>query len=333
MTKLTPANWQPPYPAFVADVDDPYLTFGQLAVQASSEEAGAADFERLTALLDGADGVLHYEHVYHDDIEGARNDILLTYWRSPDDWEKWRQDAAVSRFVEQDRKGDAGLWIESFSSPNTHFETSYSRGTAEFGICCHHATREDPVHAYYGSMRDRIAAAEDGGLPGVVARLNREIRPDSRGRHLRVALPENLCFIRTVQGWLACSDEERDYFMENTYPAYEEGVGYLRENPVQANCVSARLVSDDTDQKNRPQAETLAWFLSLADLENWTWNHPTHDEIFTNFMAHAQRFDFEVDILLGHEVSIVPADAGHAEYHNCHPATGFLRFFESHELT
>lgn len=142
-------------------------------------------------------------------------------------------------------------------------------------------------------------------------------------------LPANLCFIRTVQGWLACTDEERDYFMENTFPFYEAGVAYLHDNPVESNCVSARLVSDAASHRNKPQTETLAWFLSLTDLEAWTWNHPTHDAIITNFMAHAQKFNFDVDILLGHEVSIVPADGGHAEYHNCHPATGFLRFFES----
>lgn len=329
MTKLTPANWQPPYPAFVADVADPYLTISQLAIQAAGDDEGASARDELTGLLEGAAGLLHHEHVFHQDDQGFRNDIVLAYWSEPDDFVRWRASDDPAGFIEQDWSGDTGVWIEAFSSPSSHFETSYSRGSVDFGISCHHATREDPIHGYYGAMRDRIPAAEDGGLPATVSRLNRELRPDSKGRHLSVELPANLCFIRTVQGWLACTDEERDYFMKNTYPFYKAGVAYLQDNPVASNCVSARLVSDAASHENKPQTETLAWFLSLTDLEAWTWNHPTHDAIITSFMAHAQKFDFDVDILLGHEVSIVPADAGHAEYHNCHAATGFMRFFES----
>jgi len=329
MTKLTPADWQPPYPAFVTDVTDPFLTISQLAVQSSRDDEGVSTRDELMGLLEGAAGLLHHEHVFHEDDKGFRNDILLAYWSEPDDFARWRAGDDPARFIEQDRTGDTGLWIEAFSSPSGHFETSYSRGTVDFGISCHHATREDPIHGYYGAMRDRIPAAEDGGVPATVSRLNRELQPDSRGRHLSVELPANLCFIRTVQGWLACSDEEREYFMENTFPYYKAGVGYLQDNPIESNCVSARLVSDAASHENKPQAETLAWFLSLTDLEAWTWNHPTHDAIFTNFMAHAQKFNFDVDILLGHEVSIIPADGGLAEYHNCHPATGFLRFFDS----
>ena len=332
MTKLTPANWEPPYPAFVADVPDPYLNFTQLAIQTPDTEGEPDELSELLHLLHDANGLLHHEHVFHEDEEDFRNDILLTYWSGPEGLNRWRSQKGPTAFINRERVGDSGLWIESFSSPASHFETSYSRGTAEFGLSCHHALREDPIHAYYGAMRDRIPAAEDGGLAGTVARLNRDRHPDSRGRHLTIDLPGNLCFIRTVQGWLACTDEERDYFMENTYPVYQEGVAYLQDNPVQTNCVSARLVTDTKGTENQPQSETLAWFLSLADLESWTWNHPTHDAIFTNFMAHAQRFNFEVDVLLAHEVAVIPQGRGTAEYHNCHPATGFLRFFESRDV-
>ena len=329
MAKLTPANWEPPYPAFVSEVDNPFLTFAQLAIQSEDLESVDPELLELEQQLVDAEGLLHREHVFHEDDQEFRNDILLTYWKTPEDFSRWRGNSQVADFIQRDRTEQTGFWMESFSSPSDHFETNYSRGTAEFGLSCHHATREDPIHGYYGAMRDRIAAAEDGGLAPTISRLNREREADSRGRHLSVELPGNLCFIRTVQGWLACSDQERDYFLENTYPVYEQGVGFLQDNPMQTNCISARLVSDAASHENKPQSETLAWFLSLTDLEAWTWNHPTHDAIFTNFMSHAERFNFEVDILLGHEVSIVPAGRGSAEYHNCHPTTGFLRFFES----
>jgi aldoxime dehydratase len=331
MAKLMPDNWEPPYPAFVSDVDRTHLNISQIAIQAPDADAGANDFEELTQHLAGAGGLLHHEHAYHVDEVGLRNDILVTYWDRPGDFSAWRSKDGAREFIERNRTGDVGLWIESLSSPAQNFETNNSRGNIDWGITRHHATHEDPVHGYYGAMRDRIAAAEDGGLASPIGRLSREQHADSRGRLLQVELPENVCFIRTVQGWLACTDEEREYFMERTYPVYQEGVAFLASHPVQTNCISARLVTDVDQHPDCPQSETLAWFVSLTDLEAWTWSHPTHEAIFGSFMEHARRFNFEVDILLGHEVAVVPKGGGRAEYNNCHPATGFLRFFEAHE--
>ena len=64
MTKLTPGNWQPPYPAFVADVADPYLTVSQLAVQAAGDDGDAIARDELTGLLEAAAGLLHHEGVF-----------------------------------------------------------------------------------------------------------------------------------------------------------------------------------------------------------------------------------------------------------------------------
>jgi len=329
MTKLTPEGWTPPYPAFVADVGQSHLNICQLSVQAPSAGAAADEFAELTGLLEGNGEVLHFEHAYHVDGQGFHNDILIVYWQKPDSFARWRAGMPVSEFFTRNRSNDVGLWAEALSAPAGHFETSYSTGTANWGVSRHNATHEDPIHGYYGAMRDRIKAAENGGLPGTVGRLNRELCAQTRGRHLRVELPENLCFIRTVQGWNACTDEEKAFFMKHTYPVYQRGVEYLRTHPLETNCISARLVTDAANGPDLPQTETLAWFLSLTDLEAWTWNHPTHAAIFNTFMKHAEKFNFEVDILLGHEVAIVPEGGIHAEYHNCHDTTGFLRFFRA----
>ncbi len=274
MTRLTPENWKPPYPAFVADVAQSHLNLTQLGVQAPTAEAGADDFAELSGLLEGCAELLHCEHVHHTDGQDAHNDILLVYWEKPDSFATWRAGKPVSEFFARSRNNEVGVWVEALSAPAGHFETNYSTGTVQWGISRHGSTREDPIHGYYGAMRDRIKAAENGGLPGAVGRLNREVLAQTRGRHLAVELPGNLCFIRTVQGWNACTDEEKDYFMKRSYPVYQRGVEYLRTHPLESNCISARLVTDVAQGPGQPQAETLAWFLSLTDLEAWTWNHP-----------------------------------------------------------
>ena len=328
MTKLTPHDWKPPYPAYVADSGPSPLNLCQLGVQAPTAAAGAAEFAELTGLLEECAELLHHERVYHVDGQGFHNDILLVYWEKPDSFAAWRAGKAARGFFKRKRDDEVGVWLEALSAPAGHFETSYSTGAAKWGISRHHVNREDPIHGYYGSMRDRIKAAENGGLPGALGRLNRELGSPTRGRHLTVELPENLCFIRTVQGWTACSKEEMEYFMERTYPVYQRGVEYLCAHPLETNCISARLVTNVAQDLDLPQAETLAWFLSLTDLEAWAWNHPTHAAIFNTFMKHAEKFNFDVDILLGHEVLVLPKNGVSVEYHNCHHATGFLRFFK-----
>ena len=329
MTKLTPPNWTPPYPAFVVDTKASHLNLSQLSVQAPTAETGEQEFAEIVELLQGRTELLHHEQAYFTDKQGFYNGILLVYWEKSDSFSKWRSEETVDRFFARAREDEIGVWIESMSSPADHFETSYSTGKPKWGISRHHSPHEDPIHAYYGAMRDRIVAAEDGGMPGTVGRLNRGLDTQSRGRHLKVNLPANLCFIRTVQGWIDCNDEEKEYFLKRSMPVYQRGVEYLNTHALESNCITARLVTDVEQGPNKPQAETLAWFLSLSDLEAWTWNHPTHAAIFNTFMHHAEKFNFEVDVLLGHEVLVLPENGIHAEYHNCHNATGFLPFFQA----
>ncbi len=331
MAKLTPPNWEPPYPAYVSDIGET-LTVSLTAVQASDRAVAAESFTALTGLLDGAAGLLHSEQVRFVDGQGCHNDVAISYWAEAGDLARWRSSPTVAAFLGAEHRPGLGLWLEAMSAPRDHFEINNSTLAIDWGVSRHHGTREDPVHGYYGAMRDRIAAAEDGGLASPLGRLGRPRQAETLGRHLRVPLPANLCFIRTVQGWLGASDEERDYFLENTYPVYQAGVTFLQDHPLETNCITARLVHDVAEGPGLPQSETLAWFLSLNDLENWVWNHPTHASIFNAMGDHAARFNWDISVLLGHEVLVVPEGALQAEYHNCHNSTGFLRFFEAREI-
>jgi aliphatic aldoxime dehydratase len=331
MAKLTPPDWKPIYPAYVSDIKDA-LTIALVAVQGRAEADITAAFGPLAKLLDGADGLLHSEQAAYTDGRDYHNTLAISYWQTPDAFARWRADPMVARFVEADRKDDLGVWIELMTCPRDRYEINNSTLRMNWGVSRHHNSYEDPIHGYYGAMRDRIAAAEDGGLPGAVGRLNRARDDETLGRHLTVDLPGNLCFIRTVQGWSDCSEAERAYFLENTYPTYRKGVEFLQTHPLETNCIDARLVRDAEPGPTLPHTETLAWFLSLNDLENWVWNHPTHAAIFNAIIEHAQRFNFEIDVLLGHEVLVPTADGVRVEYHNCHNATGFLRFFEAKPL-
>jgi Haem-containing dehydratase len=330
MAKLIPPDWEPPYAAYVSDIADA-LTVSLTAVQAPGERQAAIASRELTCLLADAEGLLHSERVFFDDERGCRNQLAISYWADRGAFESWRSGPAVAAFFQAGRD-DVGIWLEFMSCPRDRFEINNSSRTIKWGISRHYDTHEDPVHGYYGAMRDRIAAAEDGALPGGQGRLGRKRTTETRGRHLTVEFPDNLCFIRTVQGWANCPDEEREYFLTHTYPVYLDGAKFLQSHPVETNCISARLVTDMGNDPRLPQTETLAWFLSLTDLENWVWNHPTHAAIFNAMFTHSKKFDFDVQVLLGHEVLVLSKSGLRAEYHNCHNATGFLPFFDARDL-
>ncbi len=332
MAKLAPSGYQAPYPAHEAVVPQgAVVTLALVGVQYRDDDQGAGRDAgaRLRALLAGDGGSGRVEVATHVDADGYRNDVHVTYWRDPGHLAGATPE--LDAWAAAHRTGPVGVWRETVVAPRGRMETSYSVPGVRWGLGATGATTGQPYHAYYGSMRDRIDAAEDGGLPPAVPPITRRA-VDSRGRVLRATLPPDLCFIRTVQGWQDAGEAELAELHAHVLPAYRRGVAHLVAHPEETNCLSARLVEDiAVDGGPRPQvdSETFAWFRSLADLEAWTHHHPTHEDIFSRFGAMAAALDFKVGTLLGHEVYVVPAGAAEAVYVNCHPATGLLPFVDT----
>nr|XP_061812132.1 phenylacetaldoxime dehydratase-like [Nerophis lumbriciformis] len=270
-----------------------------------------------------------WEHCTHVDPAGYCNDIICAYWQQQDAFNRWRKRSDVRAWADTDNK--VGTWIEALNCPTAQMETSYSNEQPDWGLVDQCPVHVDEFHGYFGAMRDRIEAAEDAGLPAAQRSLAKsDISQETFGRQLWVDLPDNICFIRTVQGWNDCDEKQRADFSETMLPVYHTGVEYLRDNPRDTNCVSARLV-EMVGGSDQIQTQTLAWFLGLADLERWAHAHPTHHAILNGMTAFAERYELDIQIVLGHEVYVVPFGHSHIEYSNCHPQTGFLRFFQGQQ--
>ena len=278
----------------------------------------------IEASLAGEHGPWRWERCTHVDAAGFRNAITLGYWRRREDYLSWRQSAAVR--VWSDRQHGVGYWIETLSCPLPQMETSYSTPEPNWGLAPQCPVELDPNHGYFGAMRDRIPAAEDGGLPATLTALPPEDVQQPAAPRLVVELPGNLCFIRTVQGWQDCAVAQGEDFTTRMLPLYRDGVAYLRDHPRTSRCISVRLV-DMVDQAGQIQTQTLAWFLGLEFLERWAQEHPTHHAILAGMAAFAERHGMDLQVVLGHEVYVVPAGHAQAEYSGCHWGTGFLRFF------
>jgi hypothetical protein len=327
MAKICPEGFEPPYPAWSPTLpEDLSYVQAQVAVQSPSGQRDDPVFETLAASLRRDPGLRHVERVGHADAQGAYNDIAIGYWQTPDAMRAWLSpDGPFGAFVDVASENGCGAWVEAIVAPRSHYEINASVPDLNWGLASEYDSELERYHAYWGAMRDRIAAAEDGGLPGTVGKIERAAR--SGGGEVRIELPEHVCLIRTVQGLSDTTPEEATAYHADMRPQYEAGVGFLADHPMESRCLSARLVSYDRPGPGRPSTETIAWFTSLAELEQWVHAHPTHQAIFDATHAHAARFAPEMRLLLGHEVVVAPAGGAWAIYSGCHPETGLMPWF------
>lgn len=334
MQRSRPDDFVPPYPAFTSKhpADQPEYVMAQIGVQSAQAGAGEALFGRILDLAraPGNGRPRHVERCRHVDRAGYTNEVALAYWKRSEDMQAFWNRADVRAWIEEPPNGPAGWWRECIRAPTGALDANYSIPQATWGSGRHVRQVEEQYHGYYGSMRDRtpdFLAGTADAIEGQIALLG---KTDSFGQRLRVQAPDKLCFIRGAFGWDEARPEEQRAFMEDMYPVYKAGADYLRDHPLETNCISARLMEHvPCGESSFVQSDTIAWFLSLKDLERWTHHHPTHAAIYGGVFKLMQRFDFRMRLNLGHEVAVVPQGHTILEYANCHPATGFLPFFSS----
>lgn len=338
MQRSKPESYKPPYPAYQAHQpsDRPDIVMAMLGVQAADGANGGPLLLDLLGLCAqaGPGKPLHVEQGWHVDAFGWRNDVLMPYWATRADQDAFWTRADVRSLLLAPRMGATGLWAETICAPNTSLDGNYARPDVRYGISRYSEMKEEQYHAYMGSMRDRVPDYLAGNADGAQQQISPVAPAASFGKVLEITdLPRNLCFIRGAFAWKDASPEEQQVFMDQMWPVYKEGAEYLRDNPVDSNCISMRMIDEvQLGYDNGVQSEVLGWFLTLADLERWVREHPRHLAIMRTIMGYMQQFDFKPKLNLGHEVMVLPSGGARMVYNNCHPDTGFLRFFPSREV-
>lgn len=334
-----PESYVPPYPAFQADPPESSkdVALAVMAVQTRAGGDGSSLCRELVELLDrDAPGKpLHFDRsLYHDRIYSV-DSIFIPYWASSLDQAAFWQRSDVVEFVSLPRSGDVGWWSESFSAPATSLDANYSIPEIRYGIGRHSKIREEKFHAYMGSMRDRVSDFLEGRADAPFRRLSRlPDPPNSLGRTLVIKdLPHNICFIRSGFGWRMASPDEQSVFIRDMLPVYTEGTEYLRDNPLESNCISMRQTEEVHGSfDNGIQSNAIAWFMTLRDLERWVKDHPRHQAIMKSIIGYMAAFNFQPKLNLGHEVIVVPSGRIECKYANCHEETGFLPYFAGYDL-
>lgn len=330
-----PANYQPPYAAYSRrpSADAPDVVLALFAVQVRRGEANGNSTEaaiKQMLMSEAAGRPLHVDKSRFMDAQGAENVVFMPYWATKEDQSAFWERADVVEFVQTPMAGNVGWWAESLHAPATSLDANYAISDIRYGIGRHSEMEVEQFHAYMGSMRDRVPDYLHGkadAQPGQLKLL--EPAPQSSGTTVRLtSLPDKLCFIRSGFAWKDALPEEQEAYMRDMLPVYLEGAHYLRDNPIESNCISMRTTEELNEEFDTGvQSNAIGWFLSLKDLERWVRSHPRHLAIMKTIMEYMAKFDFKPKLNLGHEVIVVPKDQLTCIYANCHNKTGFLPYF------
>jgi aldoxime dehydratase len=334
MHKNRPRGFVPPYEAYVSEFEAGVTEIANVhfGVQDRGDAAAAEEaVTGLAALFRLGHAPDRTERGWCEEPRGCRTWIHTAYWKSPESFRRWWLQEEVQAWLDLPaRAGVTGRWAEVLFPQTKLLDTLIAHPEHNFGIA--KLAKENvitPYHGYWGGVRDRMEALEELHLhnPAGDSVAAQRQRRDGAGRRLCVEMPANVCFARGGPDWSRATGEERELFLADVFPALEDGARYLAGNPDEAGCYTCRFVHElNADGSARDQVNVLAYYVTLRNLEHWTAKHPTHLAIHGRFLAMLRRIGRMPDVLLDHEISVLPHGKLAGIYVNCVAATGFSDF-------
>ncbi|WP_455925191.1 phenylacetaldoxime dehydratase family protein [Pseudomonas putida] len=321
----TPAAYQPPFPAWTSRFSPltGQVVMAYFGVQ-GHDPVALSDLAPVTSRFGQARGPLFWDGAECIDEQGFHTCIAIAYWADVQAFADWQQRSGFGAWWQHpDREqGPLGWFMEVVCPTAERFETVFSSPDRPEGIAHLASGVSEPIleHGYWGSARDRLPLAQvDALLPGsATGSTEPGLRQRPPGR-------DNLCLIRSGQDWSDTRDQERTLYLRDVQPVLAAGMTFLRDQGRDIGCLSCRFMQV-LDRSGLPLEKSfgLACFDDLANLERWAKTHPTHVAIFGGFMNYVQTLNFQIQLRLYHEVSVIPAQAQFFEYVNCHPGSGLL---------
>ncbi|KAF1978358.1 hypothetical protein BU23DRAFT_563971 [Bimuria novae-zelandiae CBS 107.79] len=315
----TPPNWSPPYPAYCArfpkEVDSLVMAVFGAQFASSSLNDGTAISRIKRFMSQGSETVRpsFWEVASVNDKKGALNIAVIAYWPGDESFAGWEEESGFKSWWQSpDRETDGhGWYLEVLHPTLDRFETVFSYNTSPEGAAHlqEHISGEMLEHAYWGSMRDRLAVAQDDDIKAEgTARAAGVSEVPTTSTRIRVAGHKNLCVIRSGQDWSGTVPAERKLYLETMHPVLIEGMNFLRDSGQDIGCYAMNLwdvVDSGTYEANLERTFGLGFFEDLAALEYWSKSHQTHINIFGGFLKYAKKLDNALSLRLFHEVYVL----------------------------
>lgn len=327
-----PAGYTPPVPAYTARYA-PGQTRAVMAYHGvqyrdpADRASVVAGLQTLRKAVHGADAPRFSDLAQYRDPEGWDTLVWTAYWSDRASHQRWQLHPAVQAFWQSDERlnGNTG-WFREVACPGVErFETLMSSPDGQEAVArlAEAVSGEILEHAYWGGMRDRLPASQTDALAGSHPARPTPPRP---GERVVIEGQHNIALIRSGQNWEHTVGAERERYLGEVEPLLREGMGFLSSSEgLGAGCLSnryLRVLDDNFAPTDRSYG--LSWWQSLAHMEAWAEQHPTHLKIFGAFMGMLQAIAAPPSLRLYHEVSVLQAGDVHFEYLNCHPGTGLL---------
>ena len=289
------------------------------------------DFQTLTkSLLSLEDGPDHFDFARYIDPQGVPTLFATAYWTNPDQYQAWASCEQVTTWWSNPAhlNGPVGYFWEAYCVSKDHSETiAFTHPIRGLSACPMHTIHPVDESGYWGAARDRIPASAFNELKGeTTSPFAYTERTNTRGQLINLDLPKNTCIIRSGVSWADCGPEQHDSYNTNIKPKLDLGMDYLRDNPEESGCLNLRQV-DVIDDGGTPMPEgySMGHFQSLAHLEKWAHEHPTHLAIYTRALAERTKYQDKLELRTYHEVFVLDQETDF-RYLNCHGKTGCLLY-------
>ena len=327
-------DYVPPYPAWVARAG-PALSqvvmayFGVQWRGDDKADLARQAFSTVTRSLERPDGPGHVDRAHHIDEAGYDNLIAIAYWPDVDAFSRWKDNAEVAGWWDSAERLAEGVgYFREVALPHVdRFETLLSKADRLEGVGAIMGDRSEhdiQEHGYWGSMRDRLPLSQTDAMKAA-GDLKADSAGPALGHRIKVAGHANIALIRSGQEWIDTAGRERELYEKQMEPVLREGMDYLRDHGRDIGCYFNRYMRHVDAQGGAVEKSFgMSYWRSLSHMERWAEAHPTHVDIFGTFMRMVQELEFQLDLRLYHEVSVLAPDQQDYEYINCHPATGML---------
>lgn len=326
-----PDGYEPPYSTRVARIAPDVESIVMMYFGVQSPAGAAIDPGGLAVLdecLNGSGGPDHWDRANFEDQTGAHNVLTAAYWSSPSAFQRWRAESGFDGWWRSDERlvDGQGYYLEVLTPDVARLELSLfaspweREGAAQLTEWISGDVRE---HAYWGSIFDRIPAAQDEWLkPSGVVDID-TVR--SRPSRTVVTPTHNACMIRSGQDWTRTSGVERSLYTDRIHPKLVNAMTHLRDAGRDLGCYSCRMVHRVDDTGNRiDKTYGTAIFRSLDHLAVWAGSHYTHEALYAAFVQTNAELDYQLKMSAYHEVAVLTREQQSYEYVNCHPQTGML---------
>ncbi|MEQ8661833.1 MAG: phenylacetaldoxime dehydratase family protein [Gammaproteobacteria bacterium] len=302
-----------------------------LGVQGHDPQLRSAFVGSVLELASADNGAARLERGETIDPAGVPTSVILAYWTDAQAARRWWQsDAVQTCWRALPCTGETGYFAERMQFPAERY--NYAAGTEDrHGSAAVLPLCPCTTFGYWGAYRDRIPASAGDPFESPLGRVPRSGAADTRGRRLRVRVPDNLCYIREGQGWGNCEEEERRIWEQQMNPVIDVWVQRLADDPETTGCLMIRDCQELTAATGQAleRRTQLAFLLSLGHIERAARTDPSHLAVHGTFVGMYTEPRFTPRMHVWVEVGILKQDDLESEYVNCHPGTGLLPYFES----